>query len=381
MQKPHGGKLVKRVLPDDKKKTLLENIDSFPSIEVSKDLAKDIENISTGVFSPLEGFMCENDFNSVLGRMRLVDDTPWTIPMVFDVTDDFAKKIDKGTDISIYYDGNPLAILHVEQKYQYDKGKYAEKVFGTSNTKHPGVSKVNSMGNYLLGGTIDLINRTPKDYYQYSLTPIETRILFEERGWKSIVAFQTRNAPHIGHEYVQKSALTFVDAIFINPLIGKKKKGDFKDEVILKTYEVLIDMYYLKHNSLLAVLETEMRYGGPREAIFHSIMRKNFGCTHFIVGRDHAGVGDFYPPYAAQEIFDDFPDLGITPLFFKSFSYCKKCGSVVNDKICPHPMEDHIMFSGTKIRNLLIAGERPSDMLVRPEVTDIILQYKNSFVE
>ena len=237
------------------------------------------------------------------------------------------------------------------------------------------------MGDLLVGGKITLVREMETPFSKYNLRPVETRVLFKEKGWRTVVGFQTRNAPHLGHEYVQKTALTFVDGVFINPVIGRKKRGDFRDEVILEAYNVLIEHYYLKDRAVMSILPFEMRYAGPREAVFHAIVRKNFGCTHFIVGRDHAGVGDFYPPYAAQDIFDEFPDLGIIPLFFKTFYYCKKCGGVVNEKICPHGEEQHIKFSGTRIRELLRRGQRPPREMMRPEVVDVILRSGNPFVE
>jgi sulfate adenylyltransferase len=199
-------------------------------------------------------------------------------------------------------------------------------------------------------------------------------------GWRSVAGFQTRNAPHIGHEYIQKTSLAFVDGLFINPLIGRKKAGDFKDDVIIDSYEALIKNYYLKNSAVMVTLEMEMRYAGPREAIFHAIVRKNYGCTHFVVGRDHAGVGNYYGPYEAQDKFQEYPDLGIAPIFFRSFFYCKKCGGVENDKICPHGAEYHINFSGTKMRGLLKKGERPSSEMMRPEVVDSILKHPEPFV-
>jgi sulfate adenylyltransferase len=205
-------------------------------------------------------------------------------------------------------------------------------------------------------------------------------VLFNTKGWHTVVGFQTRNVPHLGHEYVQKTALTFVDGLFINPVIGRKKAGDFKDAVILAAYEELVQHYYVRERTVMATLHTEMRYAGPREAIFHAIVRKNFGCTHFIVGRDHAGVGDYYAPYAAQEIFDDFPDLGIIPLFFTAFFYCRRCGSVAHEKICPHGVEARLDFSGTLLRQLLTDRHAP-DGLIRPEVAEIILGIDNPFVE
>ncbi len=277
--------------------------------------------------------------------------------------------------------GRPVAILHLEEKYEFDRDELAEKVFLTMDRAHPGVAKVAAMKEVLLAGSIDLLEVSPTPFDRYKLSPKETRILFKEKGWKTVVAFQTRNTPHIGHEYVQKTALTFTDGIFVNPVIGRKKKGDFKDEVILASYDELIKHYYLKERAVMAILQMEMRYAGPREAIHHAIVRKNFGCTHIIIGRDHAGVGNYYHPYAAQDIFEEFPDVGISPLFFRAFYYCKKCQSVVNEKICPHPPSEQVQFSGTKIRDLLVKGQVPPPELMRPEVAKIIMQFKSPFNE
>lgn len=271
--------------------------------------------------------------------------------------------------------------MHVEEKYGFDRKELAQQVFKTTDARHPGVAKTFNMRGLLLGGEIDLVNELKDPFYRYRLKPLETRVLFREKGWRTVAGFQTRNAPHLGHEYIQKTALTFVDGVFINPLMGKKKIGDFKDEVILETYDALIKNYYLRGSAVLAALETEMRYAGPYEAIFHAIVRKNFGCTHFIIGRDHAGVGKYYGPYEAQEIFDDFPDLDVTPIFFKSFFYCKRCGGVENERTCPHGHEYRINFSGTKIRGMLIRGEKPPQELMRPEVAEIVLKWKKPFVE
>jgi len=370
MPQPHGGKLVQRIAEN-------KNIQELEKLSVSNDLAKDIENIAYGVFSPLEGFLCKDELESVIFHKRLPNDVPWTIPILLDVEE---RKYKEGDEILLESENGMQASLEIEEVYTYDKKEMAQEVFKTTDTNHPGVKKVYEMGDVLLGGKITLVRRGESKFKEYALSPMETRILFKEKGWRDIVAFQTRNPPHIGHEYVQKTALTFVDGIFINPIIGKKKKGDFTDEVILKSYQALLKNYYLKDRAVLAILQTEMRYAGPREAIFHAIMRKNFGCTHFIVGRDHAGVGNYYGPYEAHEIFDEFPDLGITPLFFRSFFYCKKCGSVVNDKICPHGKEHHINFSGTQIRKLLAEGKKPSSMMMREEVAEIIIKSEKPFV-
>ena len=380
--RPHGGRLVNRVVTGRRRELLLEEAEELTKITLSDDWAVDLVNIAKGVFSPLEGFMVQEEFLSVLYDMRLPSDLPWTIPIVLDVSPEEISGVKEGDDITLTTkDGLILGLLHVEEIYGYDKKEFAEKVFKTKDINHPGVARVYSMKELLIGGKIDLLNEPPNPYYRYTLYPAETRVLFREKGWRTIVGFQTRNAPHLGHEYIQKTALAFVDGLFINPLIGKKKKGDFKDEVILAAYDALIKHYYPKNSVVLAILRTWMRYAGPREAIFHAIIRKNFGCTHFIVGRDHAGVGNYYGPYEAQEIFSEFPDLGITPLFFKEFFYCKKCGSIVNERVCPHPPEYRIVFSGTKIRQMLMKGEKPPEYMMRPEVADVILKWDNPFVE
>lgn len=380
MVKPHGGKLVERIMSEGRRKKILESKEEFHTINVSSEIVKDVENIAFGAFSPLEGFALREDFISILNESRLSNDLPWTIPIVLDVSEDEIKGVSEGDEI-LLNNQRAIALMRVEEIYRYDKVEMAEKVFGTKDNEHPGVAKTLAMKEFLLGGSIELINESESPFSRFLLRPKETRLLFREKGWKSIVGFQTRNPPHIGHEYVQKTALTFVDGIFINPIIGRKKKGDFTDEIILETYNELIKNYYLKERAVLSILQTEMRYAGPKEAIFHALVRKNFGCTHFIVGRDHAGVGSFYSPYAAQNIFEEFPDLGIVPLFFKSFSICKKCNSVVNEKTCPHDKEQHVFFSGTEIREMLRKGLRPNEDLMRPEVADIIIKSKNPFVE
>lgn len=379
---PHGGKLADCFLKGEKKNQALEKAKSLPSLKLSYDLVSDVENIAFGVFSPLEGFLGREDYRNVLNHMRLANDLPWPIPIVLDVERERAAKLKEGQEIVLLNPTDqPVAILYLEERYEYDKEEMAEKIFQTKDLAHPGVAKVMDMKDIFLAGKIDLIEESPSPFAKYKLKPIETRILFKEKSWRTVVGFQTRNTPHIGHEYVQKTALTFTDGIFVNPVIGRKKQGDFKDEVILASYDELIRNYYLKERAVVAILQMEMRYAGPREAIFHAIIRKNFGCTHIIIGRDHAGVGDYYSPYAAQDIFEEFPDLVIVPLFFKSFYYCKKCNSVVNEKICPHPPSEHINFSGTKIRQMLSSGEIPPPELMRPEVAKIIIGFDNPFVE
>lgn len=376
MPKPHGGRLVDRC-------RLREDVDIEDAIalKVNRDRSEDVENIAHGVFSPLEGFLCYNDLENVLENMRLDDDTPWTIPIILDVNKDELKGAKEGDTIFLIADNGMVAETEIEEIYGIDKERLAEKVYGTKDPSHPGVSMTYDMKDLFIGGRITLLKEGKKVFEDYVLWPKETRTLFREKGWKDVVAFQTRNPPHVGHEYVQKAALTFVDGLFINPLIGRKKKGDFRDEVILKAYDSLIRNYYPKNRVVMSILCTSMKYAGPREAIHHAIMRKNFGCTHFIVGRDHAGVGNFYDPYAAHRIFDEFPDLEIIPLFFRSSFYCKRCGGVVNEKICPHGKEDHINFSGTKIRQMLREGKIPPAQMMRREVAETILSFDNPFVE
>jgi sulfate adenylyltransferase len=382
MISPHGGKLVDRVLNEECRKDILAAARALPKLTINDESVSDVENIATGVFSPLEGFMGRADYRNVLNEMRLRTDLPWTIPIVLDASPEEAARLKEGKDVLIENEsGRPVAVLHLQEKFEYSKDELAEKVFLTMDKAHPGVVKVAGMKEILLSGPLDLLEVSPTPFDRYKLSPKETRILFKEKGWKTIVAFQTRNTPHIGHEYVQKTALTFTDGIFVNPVIGRKKKGDFKDEVILASYDELIKHYYLKERAVMAILQMEMRYAGPREAIHHAIVRKNFGCTHIIIGRDHAGVGTYYHPYAAQDIFEEFPDLGIAPLFFRAFYFCKKCQSVVNEKICPHPNSEQIQFSGTKIRDLLVKGEVPPAELMRPEVAKVIMQFESPFNE
>jgi sulfate adenylyltransferase len=382
MYRPHGGKLVERILDEKRAEEAKRMEGKLPEIVLSHDKIQDVLNIAFGVYSPLEGFMNEEDYKSVIIRSRLASDLAWTIPVVLDVDRETGKKYSHGDNILLKDEaGNIVALLTVDNAFDYDKTEYIKSVFGTEDPAHPGVKKILGMKDMLIGGTVDLVNQPGNSFDKYTLHPKETRILFKEKGWTDIAGFQTRNIPHVGHEYVQKTALSFVDGVFINPVIGKKKTGDFKDEVILDAYDELIKHYFLKERVVMSILMTEMRYAGPKEAIFHALVRKNFGCTHFIIGRDHAGVGDYYHPFAAHEIFDHFTDIEIIPIFFKSFFYCKKCNSIANDKTCPHSEGDRINFKGTEIRNLLQGGKVPPDSMMRPEVAKIVLSYEHPFVE
>jgi len=380
MIQPHGGTLINKVLPNSEKDRILEQINEFKKIKVNDETVKVIKNIAFGVFSPLEGFMNENNYHLTLDTMYLENNIAWPFPITLDVSESEIKNI-KNDDQIILSDQSetPIALMNVEDIFSYDKKEYAQKTYGTLDIKHPGVASVFNYKEKLIGGELFLINEPKAEFPELDLKPIETRVLFKQKKWDKVVAFQTRNPPHLGHEFVQKMALTVCDGLFINPVIGKKKKGDFLDEIIIETYKILIKEYYPKDRVVMSTFETEMRYAGPKEAIYHAIARKNFGCDYIIIGRDHAGVGNFYGPYDAHLIFDRFPDLGITPIKFRSFSKCKKCDAVVNDKICPHPPEMQNFFAGTDIRNALLAGKPPDSEVMRPEVAAYILKYKNPF--
>jgi sulfate adenylyltransferase len=258
----------------------------------------------------------------------------------------------------------------------------ASGVYGTNDESHPGVAKTNSMKDFLVGGKIDYIQRQNEtEIRKHRMTPSQTRELFEKAGWKTIVAFQTRNPPHVAHEMLQKNAITTRDGVFVNPLIGKKKSGDFKDEIIVKAYEIMIENYYPPDKCQLATLHTEMKYAGPKEAIHHAIMRQNYGCTHIIIGRDHAGVGKFYDPFAAHKIFADYPELEIEPIFFPAFFYCRKCLTFTNPNVCPHDADDREQISGTKLREMIQNGEAPLEFILRPEVAKVIIDFDKPFVE
>ncbi|AFZ70779.1 ATP sulfurylase [Caldisphaera lagunensis DSM 15908] len=379
VSKPHGGRLIDRTRTGKSLERLQEDSEKMLKINVNEGRAYDIENIAHGVYSPLEGFMGYNDYESVLKNMRLENDIPWTIPIILDVDNNDIANIKEGDEVVLSYNNINIAILRVEEIFSWDKKEYAYYIYKTKSVEHPGVEKIYNRKDKIISGPITLLRDIPEIYENVRLFPKDTRVLFDHLNMKNIAAFQTRNAPHMGHEYVMKAALTFVDGLFINPLLGWKKKGDFVDDVIVNSYKALLNNYFPKDSYVFSILRMEMNYAGPKEAIHHAIIRKNFGATHIIIGRDHAGVGDYYAPYESWRIFEEFPDLGITPLFIREAFYCKKCKTMTNDKICPHSDEDRIKISGTQIRNLIMKGERPSEYIMRPEVVDVILSYKNPF--
>ncbi|HEX2014708.1 MAG TPA: sulfate adenylyltransferase [Nitrososphaera sp.] len=371
---PHGGRLVNRFDGREIDARML-------TVQVSGDLRNDIENIADGVFSPLEGFLGREDFESVVNSGRLKSGLAWTVPIVLDVDDSTATRMKDSGEVALANGGDAFALLRVEEVFSFDRLRSAKAVYQTDDIKHPGVEKMVNMKGRLVGGRLTVAKRTAvSPLRKYRKTPAETRSEIAQKGWRTMVGFQTRNVPHVAHEMLQKAALNLFDGLFLNPLIGKKKQGDFKDEVILAAYEALIQNYYPRERAMFVTLHTEMRYAGPKEAIHHAIMRKNFGCSHFIVGRDHAGVGSYYHPFAAQEIFKEYTDIEIRPVFFPAFYYCKKCLGYANERNCPHGQEFREELSGTKMRKMVSSGEIPAEHLMRPEIARLIVSFKEPFV-
>ncbi|GBD13990.1 Sulfate adenylyltransferase [bacterium HR24] len=376
---PHGGKLVSRVLPPERRAEAEERIRSLPVVRLDARQLSDLQMIAQGAFSPLEGFLCREDYRNVLRHMRLADGTVWSLPITLAVDAESARSLKEGQEVALAApDGQSVGLLELEEVFPYDKEEEAQSVFRTTDPAHPGVQALLQRGDVLLGGKVWALElaRGEGPFGPYWLTPAETRAEFARRGWRTVVGFQTRNPIHRAHEYLQKCALEMVDGLLVHPLVGETKADDIPAEVRLRCYEALLGGYYPRERVLLAVFPAYMRYAGPREAIFHALCRKNYGCTHFIVGRDHAGVGSYYGPYDAQHIFREFApeELGITPLFFENAFYCRRCGGMASAKTCPHPPEDQVNLSGTQVRAMLARGELPPPEFTRPEVARLLLE-------
>jgi sulfate adenylyltransferase len=335
--------------------------------------------IANGAFSPLDGFMCEDDYVGVRGNMHLASGLPWTIPVTLSCSDEFAGRVVEGAEIALYSgEDHLLGVMQLRQKFRYDKRREAERVYLTEDEAHPGVAALYSQGDWLLGGPISLLNRPLRpEFPDYRLDPQATREAFKKKGWRRVVAFQTRNPIHRAHEYIIKCALEMVDGLLLHPLVGETKSDDIPAPVRMHCYESMLSHYFPRTRTLLAVNPAAMRYAGPREAVFHAIIRKNYGCTHFIVGRDHAGVGNYYGTYDAHYIFNEFDAeaLAITPMFFDHSFYCRRCGGMASNKTCPHDSEQHVTLSGTKVREMLSAGQAPPVEFSRPEVAEILIEW------
>jgi sulfate adenylyltransferase len=374
---PYGGILIDRRPNGEALKQAKARAASLPRITVSSHTLSDLYLIAVGGYSPLTGFMGSADYDSVVDAMRLSNGLPWSVPVTLAVDASAAASIAIGAEVALVDEEDSLvALLRVEESYTWDRDREAERVYGTVDRAHPGVAKLDRMGDVLLAGPIEYVyERDISGFAERNLTPAETRAEMNRRGWKTVVAFQTRNPVHRAHEYLQKCAMEMVDGLLLHPLVGDTKSDDVPADVRMRCYEVLLEKYYPEGRVLLSVLPAAMRYAGPREAIFHAIMRRNYGCTHFIVGRDHAGVGNYYGTYDAQRIFDqvDLERLGIQPLMFEHAFFCRACEQMVTPKTCPHDKEHHVFLSGTKVRELLAGGQRPPAEFSRSEVADVLM--------
>jgi sulfate adenylyltransferase len=376
---PHGGTLVDLLVSERDRDKLADEARNFPKLTVSDRELSDLEMLSIGALSPLTGFQGKAEYDSILDSLRLPNGLPWTIPVTLSLTHEEAKRIGGAEAVTLVRSeaAEPIAILEVDEIFKREREHEAQAVFGTKDLAHPGVKALNDAGDLCAAGELRVL-RMPEheDFRQYRLTPKQTRAEFTRRGWRTVVGFQTRNPIHRAHEYLQKCAMEIVDGLLVHPLVGATKGDDVPADVRMRCYEALIEGYYPKDRVMVTVFPAAMRYAGPKEAIWHAIARKNYGCTHFIVGRDHAGVGDYYGTYDAQRIFDRFdPDeLGITPLMFEHSFWCNRCEGMASPKTCPHGDEDRVSLSGTKVREMLRQGERPPPEFSRPDVADILIQ-------
>jgi sulfate adenylyltransferase len=370
---PHGGRLVDRLVHGAEADDLRRRAEHLPELRLTDRQVSDLELIAIGAVSPLTGFMRSQDYVRVVSEMRLAHGLPWSLPVTLAV--DAGTVAAAGTELALLDEqGTLCGSMHVEDRYRYDKRAEAQQVYGTTDEAHPGVATLYAQGDVLLGGEVTVLAHAAT--WPHQLSPAETRRVFAERGWRTVVGFQTRNPVHRAHEYIQKCALELVDGLLLHPLVGETKAGDTPADVRMRCYEVLLANYYPADRVLLNVFPAAMRYAGPREAIFHALVRKNYGCTHFIVGRDHAGVGSYYGTYEAQELFSQFAagELGITPMMFENSFYCRRCESMASAKTCPHDESAHVSLSGTAVRAMLRAGELPPPEFSRPEVARILIE-------
>lgn len=373
---PHGGELILNLADATERLELLEQASGMSRLQVGARQLADLEMLANGAYSPLRGFMTQVDYQSVVNTMHLANGLPWSIPITLSVSKEQAASISVGASVALVSEQGVLqAVLRVEEKFPYDRQHEAQQVYRTTEEAHPGVAAVYRQEEVLLGGPVRVVNLPTQAFAQYRYTPTQSREQFAARGWKRVVGFQTRNPVHRAHEYIQKCALESVDGLYLHPLVGETKGDDIPADVRMRCYEVLFEHYYPTSRAILGVLPAAMRYAGPREAIFHALMRKNYGCSHFIVGRDHAGVGSYYGTYDAQHIFSEFDAraLGITPMFFENSFYCRVCGSMASLKTCPHDTQQHVNLSGSKVREMLRAGQSPPPEFTRAEVAQVLI--------